>query len=200
MPPRPSPDQIGPWKVAYSAEVNKWYWWHEKTRESVWELGAIMDISSQSAARGRGNGQGGGAGAKQNGHSANTQNNQAARTKAAAKRKGSRASDEPGGNGTICPLCEADDSVPEAPELPLGEGGQRRRRQMKRSRSSNKMGMWWKKFGYAGPLYCQRWCATNTCLRKLRIFAVDPLLSVSCVGHVVLSAPSRAAPSSSATT
>jgi hypothetical protein len=32
----------------------------------------------------------------------------------------------------------------------------RKRRQMKRIRTENKLGCWWKKYGYAGPRYCQR--------------------------------------------
>ena len=41
-----------------------------------------------------------------------------------------------------------------------GSGGtepkQRATRKMKRLRSENKMGFWWKKYGYDGPRYCQR--------------------------------------------
>ena len=32
----------------------------------------------------------------------------------------------------------------------------RKRRQMKRVRTENKLGCWWKKYGYTGPRYCQR--------------------------------------------
>ena len=35
-------------------------------------------------------------------------------------------------------------------------GPQRQRRIMKKTRRVNKMGMWWKKYGYVGHAYCQR--------------------------------------------
>eukprot|EP01047_Picozoa_sp_COSAG01_P079976 COSAG01_NODE_15374_length_1345_cov_2.270465_2_plen_297_part_01 len=49
-----------------------------------------------------------------------------------------------------CPLC--DDGSSEKPPYVT----QRRKRSMARKRSRLRLGMWWKKYGYGGPPYCQR--------------------------------------------
>jgi hypothetical protein len=49
-----------------------------------------------------------------------------------------------------CPLC--DDGSSEKPPYVT----QRRKRSMTRKRSRRRLGMWWKKYGYGGPPYCQR--------------------------------------------
>ena len=35
------------------------------------------------------------------------------------------------------------------------EGDTRQKRKMKKQRQGNRVGMWWKKYGYAGKPYCQ---------------------------------------------
>eukprot|EP01046_Picozoa_sp_COSAG06_P056641 COSAG06_NODE_10781_length_1617_cov_16.277972_2_plen_429_part_00 len=79
---------------------------------------------------------------------------------------GKGAADDGKGEELICPMClngDADDPPPAAAaaeKTVTGSGGtepkQRATRKMKRLRSENKMGFWWKKYGYDGPRYCQR--------------------------------------------
>ena len=59
----------------------------------------------------------------------------------------------PGPPRPACMLCRS-----EAPRSSAGreEIRNRKRRTMKRERADNKIGMWWRKYGYAGPRYCQR--------------------------------------------
>jgi hypothetical protein len=62
----------------------------------------------------------------------------------------------------FCQLSEQDDtSTQDARHSAIADasskaGPQRQRRIQKKTRRVNKMGMWWKKYGYVGHAYCQR--------------------------------------------
>ena len=77
----------------------------------------------------------------------------AAAAGAAATATADRLSTDSGPNPVVtCPHCRGQ----ETHDASDSKQSRRRRRQMRNGRSKNKLGMWWKKYGYEGPLYCQR--------------------------------------------
>ena len=62
-----------------------------------------------------------------------------------------------------CPFCQLSEQdatrtqdARHSATADVSTAGQRQRRIMKKTRRVNKMGMWWKKYGYVGDAYCQR--------------------------------------------
>ena len=54
---------------------------------------------------------------------------------------------------SCCPVCFGQKDASPSPGVAKK---QRATRKMKNARSENKMGFWWRKYGYDGPRYCQR--------------------------------------------
>ena len=55
---------------------------------------------------------------------------------------------------SYCPVCFGQKDASLSPGATAKK--QRATRKMKNVRSENKMGFWWRKYGYDGPRYCQR--------------------------------------------